>query len=55
MRAIERQGEEQFEQILSIAKASCGEVRSLAYLALNVGCVDKIAFDQVLQQWDECV
>ena len=50
---FERGGRHEFHQFLSTAKASCAEVRSQLYVALDVGCLDKAAFDQLMQQAEE--
>jgi four helix bundle protein len=46
-----RRGE--FHQFLSTAKASCGEVRSQLYVALDVGYLDKVVFDRIMHQAEE--
>ena len=38
---FERGGRPEFQQSLSIAKVSCGEVRSLLYVALDAGYLDQ--------------
>ena len=50
---FERGGRGEFHQFLSTAKASCAEVRSQLYVALDVGYLDKSEFDQVMQQAEE--
>lgn len=50
---FERGGRAEFHQFLSTAKASCAEVRSLLYVALDVGYIDQIRFDQLLASAEE--
>jgi len=50
---FERGGRGEFHQFLSTAKASCAEVRSQLYVALDVGYLDKTTFDRLLQQAEE--
>jgi four helix bundle protein len=38
---FERRGDKELKHFLFIAKGSCGEVRSMLYLALNLGYTDK--------------
>ncbi|MGA7878764.1 MAG: four helix bundle protein, partial [Desulfoferrobacter sp.] len=42
---FERGGRGEFHQFLSTAKASCAEVRSQLYVALDVGYLDKATFN----------
>ena len=44
---FERGGRAEFHQFLSTAKASCAEVRSQLYVALDAGYVSPPAFDQL--------
>jgi len=44
---FERGGNQEFLQILSIAKGSAGEVRSQLYLALDQDYIDRAAFDRL--------
>ena len=44
---FERGGDQEFIQYLSMAKASCGEVRSQLYVALDQGYVDQAKFQQL--------
>ena len=50
---FERGGRGEFHQFLSTAKASCAEVRSQLYVALDIGYLDKAAFDRLMQQAEE--
>jgi four helix bundle protein len=50
---FERGGRGEFHQFLSTAKASCAEVRSQLYVALDVGYLDKTTFDRLIQQAEE--
>ncbi len=50
---FERGGRGEFHQFLSTAKASCAEVRSQLYVALDVGYLDKATFDGLMQQGEE--
>jgi len=50
---FERGGPGEFHQFLSTAKASCAEVRSQLYAALDSGYLDKTEFARLLQQAEE--
>jgi len=50
---FERGGRGEFHQFLSTAKASCAEVRSQLYVALDVGYLDKNTFERLMQQAEE--
>ena len=43
----------EFHQFLSIAKSSCAELRSQLYIALDVGYIDQIKFNKLLNQAEE--
>lgn len=46
----ERKGNKEFRKFLYIAKGSCGEVRSMLYLALRLGYVQKEKSDLLLNE-----
>lgn len=50
---FERTGRGEFPQYLSIAKASCGELRSQLYVALDVGYLDEATFAHLLTSTEE--
>ncbi len=50
---FERGARGEFHQFLPTAKASCAEVRSQLYVALDVGYLDKASFDALIQQAEE--
>jgi len=50
---FERGGRGEFHQFLSTAKASCAEMRSQLYVALDVGYLDQAAFDRLMEQAEE--
>ena len=50
---FERGGRKEFRYFLSTAKASCAEVRSLLYVAFDVGYLDKPNFLRLLAQAEE--
>lgn len=47
---FERGGRGEFHQFLSIAKASCAELRSQLYVGLDVGYLGETKFNQLLTQ-----
>lgn len=44
---FERRGDKEFKHYLSIAKGSCGEVRSMLYLAQELKYISKQEFDKL--------
>jgi len=46
---FERGGRKEFAQFLFIAKASCAEVRSLLYVALDAQYLDEATFDELMR------
>ena len=50
---FERGGRGEFHQFLSTAEASCAELRSQLYVALDVGYLDQRKFDELLRQAEE--
>ncbi len=50
---FERSGLREFHQFLSTAKASCAEVRSQLYVALDVGYVNNESFQELRDQAEE--
>jgi four helix bundle protein len=47
---FERGGDQEFIQYLSMAKGSCGEVRSQLYVAFDQGYVDQAKFQQLYDE-----
>jgi four helix bundle protein len=50
---FERGSHGEFHQFLSVAKASCGELRSQLYVALDIGYLDQTRFDTLLADAQE--
>lgn len=50
---FERGGRSEFHQFLSMSKASCAEVRSHLYVALDARYIDQQAFTSLMQQAEE--
>lgn len=49
----ERDSPNEFHRFLTIAKASCAEVRSQLYIALDIGYIDQATFKQLIKQAEE--
>jgi len=47
---FERSGDKEFKKFLYIAKGSCGEVRSMLYLALELKYINQEKFDLIYNQ-----
>lgn len=50
---FERLGNKEFKKFLYISKGSCGEVRSMLYLALELHYIDRKAFDILYEKSEE--
>ncbi len=50
---FERKGDKEFKQFLFIAKGSCGEVRSMLYIALELEYISKSEFDKLMSMATE--
>ena len=50
---FERSHSGEFHHFLSVAKASCAELRSQLYVALDVGYLDQPTFDRLFGQAEE--
>ena len=50
---FERGGRGEFHQFLSVAKASCAEVRSLLYVALDIKYINKAEFRKIMDKAEE--
>lgn len=47
---FERRGDKEFKHFLSISKGSCGEVRSVLYLAYELKYISKQKFEELYTQ-----
>lgn len=45
---FERKSNKEFKQFLYIAKGSCGEVRSMLYLAIELKYIEKTEYDKMV-------
>jgi len=50
---FERRGDKEFSHFLFIAKGSCGEVRSMLYLALSLGYINQQNYNKYLTLSEE--
>lgn len=50
---FEKKGDKDFSKFLYISKGSCGEVRSMLYLALDLGYISNKEFDQMFCSAEE--
>lgn len=50
---FERRSNKEFKQFLFIAKGSCGEVRSMAHIGLELKYVSKQDFDKIFSSSEE--
>ena len=46
---FDRESRREFHQFLTIAKGSCGELRSQLYVSLDIGYVSQPQFDQTIE------
>jgi four helix bundle protein len=50
---FERMNRREFHQFLCVAKASCAELRSQLYIALDAGYIVQVLFEELRQQAEE--
>jgi len=46
---FERKGKKEFKKFLYIAKGSCAEIRSMLYLSIDLGYVNKSEFEKLFK------
>lgn len=50
---LERKGSKELERFLYISKGSCGEVKSMSYLAIEFKYISQADFKQIITSCDE--
>ncbi|MCQ2308535.1 MAG: four helix bundle protein [Bacteroidales bacterium] len=50
---FERKSNNEFKQFLYISKGSCGEVRSMIYLAKEIGLINEEKSEEIVNQTEE--
>jgi four helix bundle protein len=50
---FERRGNKELRKFLFISKGSCGEVRSMLYLATDLGYINETSFKELLHNCEE--
>jgi four helix bundle protein len=46
---FERSGDKEFKYFLYVSKGSCGELRSMSYLALDLGYITENQFNEIFE------